>query len=74
MYGEWHMSNTEVKDKNVRLEENETSRGWILLAEDAERDAERARQRSDQLLRAAAIFKETAESGMPFPVEVTTRN
>jgi hypothetical protein len=70
------MSNTKVKEKIVRHDENVALRNWILLAEDAEREAEKARQRSEQLIKAARIFKEkeNAKNGMPFPLEAATRN
>jgi len=41
--------------------------GWILLAEDAEKDAAKARERVEKLSQAARIFRRNAESGMPFP-------
>jgi hypothetical protein len=74
MYGAYRMSNTKVKDKTVRPQRGTTSDGWILLAEDAERDAAIARQRSEQLTAAARIFKENAENGVAFPVKLATRN
>lgn len=40
---------------------------WIQLAEDAERDAAKARERSKQLTEAARIFRQNAESETPFP-------
>jgi len=43
--------------------------GWIRLAEDAERDAEKAMIRSAQLRQAAQIFRRNAQNGEPFPVE-----
>jgi hypothetical protein len=67
------MSNTEVKHKNVRRKGNATLDGWILLAEDAERDAARARERSEQLSQAARIFRKNAEGGVPFPVDIATQ-
>ena len=41
---------------------------WVQLAEDAERDAEKARSRSKQLTEAARIFRENAGKDVPFPV------
>jgi hypothetical protein len=40
---------------------------WMRLAEDAERDAAKARERSKQLAEAARIFRQNAESGTLFP-------
>ena len=40
---------------------------WIRLAEDAEKQAEEARTRAKQLLRAARIFRESAEKKVPYP-------
>jgi hypothetical protein len=76
MYGGYRMSNTKVKEKIVRHAEIVALEGWILLAEDAERDAAKARQRSEQLSSAARIFRKNAENGMPLPLESAdaTRN
>jgi hypothetical protein len=57
------MSNIKVKSKNVRRDDLSTPDGWVLMAEDAEREAAKARERSDQLLKAARMFKDNAENG-----------
>lgn len=59
------MSKTNVKKKCLDVPSKEI--GWIQLAEDAERDAAKARERSEQLSKAARIFRQNAESGTPFP-------
>ena len=41
---------------------------WLELAEDAERDAAKAGERSKQLREAARIFRENAESKTPWPL------
>lgn len=62
------MSKTDVKTKSVRHMSNcPQSSGWIDLAEDAERDIEKARARIDQLSKAARIFRQNAENGIAFP-------
>jgi hypothetical protein len=66
MYRMVAVSNTHVKRKNVRLSNNRESR-WIQLAEDAERGAEKAKERARQLLKAASIFRQNDESGVAFP-------
>jgi hypothetical protein len=62
------MPNKTVKHK-VLDTPNTTNKSteWIQLAEDAERDAAKARERSKQLTEAARIFRRNAESGTPFP-------
>jgi hypothetical protein len=61
------MSNTKVKRKMLRPKKWAGSTGWIALAEDAERDAAKARERCEQLTEAARIFRKNAESGMELP-------
>lgn len=61
------MSKTIVKRKRLDVPSNSRVNGWILLAEDAERQAENARERSTQLTQAARIFRQNSESGTPFP-------
>jgi hypothetical protein len=61
------MSNTMGNEKVCTSSSNNVA-GWILLAEDAERDIAGARLRVKQLSEAARIFRRNAESGIPFPV------
>lgn len=68
------MSNIKVNQKSVRPKELSAPDGWILMAEDAERDAAKARERSEQFLKAARIFKENAENRVPFPLPPATQN
>jgi hypothetical protein len=74
MKGLLNMSNIKVNKKNVRLKGNVNLGCWILLAEDAERDAAKALQRGEQFSQAARIFKENAKNGVLFPLEAATRN
>lgn len=60
------MPNTEVNKKDVRRSKKGVE-NWIALAEDAEQDIERARQRIKQLREAARIFRRNAENGEPCP-------
>lgn len=60
------MSKTSVKKKRLDEASNVKS-GWMELAEDAERDAVKARKRCEQLTEAARIFRRNAESGTRFP-------
>lgn len=63
------MSNNRVNRKVLGAPSNTTGPiGWVQLAEDAERDAEKACSRSKQLTEAATIFRENAEKDVPFPV------
>jgi hypothetical protein len=62
------MSKTNVKRKVL-----DTSSNWLKLAEDAERDAIKARERGKQLSEAARIFRGNAQSGMPWPEQKVTR-
>jgi len=71
------MSKTNVKHKILDARSNSVKKSpWIRLAEDAERDAEKARLRSDQLTEAARIFRENAKSEVPWPtlLQTTTLN
>ena len=59
------MSNKKVKKK--RLDASNHVRGsWLLLAEDAERGAIKAQERSKQLTEAAKIFRKNAEREVQF--------
>jgi len=69
------MSKRGVKSKVLDApSKSEEKSEWIRLAEDAEQDAAKARERSEQLIQAARIFRQNAESGEPWPTEqnVTT--
>jgi hypothetical protein len=61
------MSKTKSKRKVLDNQSNKTPVGWVALAEDAERDATKARERCEQLTEAARIFRKNAESGVQFP-------
>lgn len=62
------MPNIIVKKKMLDHSSNaKESAGWLQLAEDAEKDAKKARLRSEQLSEAARIFRRNAESGFAFP-------
>jgi hypothetical protein len=63
------MPNRKVKRKVLDHTSN-----WEKLAEDAERDAAKARERSEQLNKAARIFRENAENGMPWPTQSSDQN
>lgn len=65
------MSNTNVKYKMIR-QSKITPSLWIDLAEDAEREIAKARERIKQLGQAARIFRRNAESGVASPS--TTHN
>jgi hypothetical protein len=67
MCGDYSMSKTKVKQKVLDRSSKCGASGWILLAENAERDAAKAQERSKQLIEAARIFRKNAESGMQFP-------
>src|ERR1017187_6615178 len=69
MYRRLSLSNTRVKQKIVR-QSNAVESRWSELAEDAERDIEKARLRIKQLREAARIFRRNAESGFAFPGQV----
>jgi hypothetical protein len=58
------MPNIIVKRKVLDVTSN-----WIKLAEDAERAALKARERSKQLAEAARIFRQNADSGTPWPAQ-----
>jgi hypothetical protein len=65
------MPKTYVKKKVQGTPNVSTNSGWIQLAEDAERDAEKALERSNNLKEAARIFRRNAESG-ELPLEAAT--
>lgn len=66
------MSNTHVNHKNLRRSNAGVSM-WIRLAEDAENDIAKAKQRIRQLADAARIFRHNGESGIPFPKAGSSR-
>jgi hypothetical protein len=61
------MPNTFVKNKMLVTPNRDGKSPWILLAEDAEKDAATAKLRSDRLCEAARIFRLNAETGEPWP-------
>jgi hypothetical protein len=66
MCGEYTMPKTSVKIKMIGTPNRNEKSVWVQLAEDAERDAEKALTRSKQLSEAARIFRRNAESGESF--------
>ncbi len=59
------MPNKTVKTKIVRP--SNILSGWVELAEDAERDIAKAKERIKQLREAARIFRRNEETGIAFP-------
>jgi hypothetical protein len=68
------MPNTSVNIKRIGMPNVTERSGWARLAEDAERDAEKALTRSQELSEAARIFRRNARSGEPCLLEAATRN
>jgi hypothetical protein len=60
------MSNTKARGKDVRLS-NAIENLWVSLAEDAETEVAKARERIKRLKEASRIFRSNAENGVSFP-------